>query len=132
MYLNQYSTAMWAQFPYGTSAKQNNKMHIFKNFSTMFFLAHILLIRKLQTAVVKTLLIQSWRIANQMNSYKLNYKFYYVEHILFYKPWTNRHKSLVKVCAFRTAFSFKAGNYIGSTLPHNWLLTVISRFISEN
>ena len=42
----------------------------------MFFPAYILLICKLQAAVVKTLLIQSLRIANQMNRYKLNYKFF--------------------------------------------------------
>ena len=37
MYANQYSKAMQANFPYGTSAMQGSNMHSFKNSSTRFF-----------------------------------------------------------------------------------------------
>ena len=54
MYANQYSNAMQANFPYVTSAMQGSNINCFKNSSTPFFLAHILMSHKLQAAVVKT------------------------------------------------------------------------------
>ena len=54
IYANQYPNAMQANFPYGTSAMQGSNMHSFKNSSTPFYPAHVLMSRKLQAAVVKT------------------------------------------------------------------------------